>query len=109
MRSRARDLLVSRQLNPTLRATPAVTSPNIRQSSAVLDAATAALRQEYGPSFAAFTGSVTIPENACRTDYDALMLQLEKRYTHNFMARVAYTLSYSRGNTSGVGVPASPF
>jgi hypothetical protein len=40
------DMLMSLQLNPTLRATTAVTSPNIRQSSAILDQATAELRQE---------------------------------------------------------------
>jgi hypothetical protein len=109
VRAFARDLLISRQLNPTLRATTAVTSANVRQSSAVLDAATAALRAEHGSSFAAFSGSVTIPENAGKTDYDALMLQVEKRYSRNFSTRVAYTLSYSRGNTAGQGVPASPF
>jgi hypothetical protein len=37
------------------------------------------------------------------------MLQVEKRYSRNFSTRVAYTLSYSRGNTAGQGVPASPF
>jgi hypothetical protein len=106
----ARDLLISRQLNPTLRGTPDVaTSPVARQSSALLDQATAALRQQYGAGFNAFTGSVTIPENAAKTDYDAVMFQLEKRYSNNFSARVGYTLSYSRGNTSGAGVPASGF
>jgi hypothetical protein len=105
----ARDLLISRQLNPTLRATPAVTSANVRQSSALLDQATAGLRDVYGANFAAFTGSVTIPENAAKTDYDAVMFQVEKRYSNNFSARVAYTLAYSRGNTSGAGVPASGF
>jgi hypothetical protein len=44
-----------------------------------------------------------------KTDYDALLLQLEKRFTHNWSARVAYTLSYSRGNTTGSGLPASGF
>ena len=104
----ARDLLMSRQLNPTLRATTAITSPNVRQSSALLDQATAALQAEYG-SFAAFTGSVTIPENVGKTDYDALMFQVEKRYSNNFSTRVAYTLSYSRGNTTSSGVAASGF
>ena len=44
------DMLMSLQLNPTLRATTAVTSPNIRQSSAILDQATAELREKYGPA-----------------------------------------------------------
>ena len=109
VRAFARDLLVSRQLNPTLRATTAVTSPNVRQGSALLTQATAALRERYGAGFANFTGSVTVPENAGETDYDAVMFQVEKRYSNNFSARVAYTLSHSRGNTPGAGVPASGF
>jgi hypothetical protein len=52
---------------------------------------------------------VTTFENVGETDYDALMVQLEKRYSNNYMARVSYTLGYSRGNTSGAGIPASQF
>jgi hypothetical protein len=104
-----RDLLISRQLNPTLRATTAVTSANVRQGSPLLTEATAALRERYGSSFGNFTGGLTIPENVGETDYDAVMFQVEKRYSNNFSARVAYTLSYSRGNTPGAGVPASGF
>jgi hypothetical protein len=105
----ARDLLMSRQLNPTLRATTAVTSTAVRQGSAVLTQATEALRAIHGATFANFTGGVTIPENVGETDYDAAMFQLEKRYSNNFSARVAYTLSYSRGNTSANGIAASGF
>jgi hypothetical protein len=106
---RSRDMLMSLQLNPTLRATTAVTSPNIRQSSAMLDAATAQLRQKYGPSFAAFTGGVTMPVNLGKTDYDALMMQFDKRFSHNYSARVSYTLAHSRGNTSGAGIAGSNY
>jgi hypothetical protein len=105
----SRDMLLSKQINPTLRATTAVTSPNIRQSSALLDQATAELRQKYGPSFAAFTGSVTVPENTGKTDYDALMVQVDRRFSSGYSARVSYTLAYSRGNTSGAGVATSGF
>ena len=104
-----RDMLMSLQLNPTLRATTAVTSPNIRQSSATLDAATAQLQQKYGPSFTPFTGGVTVPLNEGETDYDALMMQLDKRFSSNYSARVSYTLAKSHGNTSGAGVVASGF
>ncbi len=103
-----RDLLMARQLNPTLRATTAVTSPNVRQGSAALTTATTALQAKY-PGFAPFSFVVTIPENVGETDYDALMLQVEKRYSHNFSARVSYTLAHSRGNTPGGGVPTSGF
>src|SRR5690606_12274411 len=84
-----------------------VTSPNVRQGSATLSRITEALQQRYA-GFEPFTGAVTTFQNVGETDYDALMLQLEKRYSNNFMARVSYTLAYSRGNTSGAGIPTSP-
>jgi hypothetical protein len=103
-----RDQLMAVALNPTLRATTAVTSPNVRQGSTRLTQITTGLQQVY-PGFAPFTGAVTTFENVGETDYDALMMQVEKRYTDNWMARVSYTLASSRGNTSGAGAPASPF
>jgi hypothetical protein len=103
-----RDQLMAVALNPTLRATTAVTSPNVRQGSATLAAITTALQQRY-PGFAPFTGAVTTFRNVARTDYDALMFQVEKRYSNNYSARLSYTLSDSRGTTSGAGIPASPF
>ena len=75
----------------------------------MLDAATAQLQQKYGPSFTPFTGGVTIPVNEGETDYDALMVQLDKRFSNNYSARVSYTLAKSHGNTSGAGVAASGF
>jgi hypothetical protein len=114
--AQARDLLVARALNPTLRTTTTgapttvvAGSQNRRQGSALLTEQTEALRAIYGPDFVNFSGAVTTFENAAQTDYDAVMVQLEKRYSNNFSARVSYTLSYSDGNTSGVGAPASPF
>ena len=104
----SRDLLMSRDLNPGLRSTTAVTSGLVRQGSAELTAAVAALAAKY-PGFGNFTTNVTIPVNVAKTDYDALLLQLEKRFSHNWSARVAYTLSYSRGNSTGSGLPASGF
>lgn len=47
--------------------------------------------------------------NAGETDYDALQMQVEKRFSQGFSARVAYTLSYSRGNTSANFIPNSNF
>ena len=103
-----RDMLMAVALNPTLRATTAVTSPNVRQGSARLSTITSGLQARYA-GFGPFTGIVTTFENVGETDYDALMFQVEKRHSHNFSARVSYTLAYSRGNTSGAGAPASPF
>jgi hypothetical protein len=105
----SRDLLISRDLNPTLRATPVVAqSPNVRQGSDLLRQATAELQAIY-PGFVPFTTGVSIPVNAARTDYDAVLVALEKRFSSNYSARVAYTYSYSRGDTTGVGVPTSGF
>ena len=50
-----------------------------------------------------------MPLNVGETDYDALMLQFDKRFSNNYSARVSYTLAHSRGNTSGTGVAASGF
>jgi hypothetical protein len=104
----ARDLLMSKNLNPGLRATTNVTSPLIRQGSAELSAAVDALSDTY-PGFDPFSTNVTIPVNTGETDYDAVMLQAEKRFARNWSLRGAYTLAYSRGNTSAGGVPASGF
>jgi hypothetical protein len=103
-----RDQLMAVALNPTLRATTSVTSPNVRQGSATLSTITAGLQQTY-PGFAPFTGNVTTYDNVGETDYDALMVQVEKRYSNNYMARISYTLAHSRGNTTGAGIPTSQF
>ena len=107
--SRGRDLLMSRTLNPQVRSNPVVASSTlIRVPSADLIAATAELAQKY-PGFAPFTTAVTQNMNVGELDYNALMLQLKKRYSNNFSAQVSYTLAKSRGNTSGNGAPASNF
>jgi hypothetical protein len=54
-----------------------------------------------------FVASVFTPVNRGRTEYDAFQAQLEKRWSRNHRFRVAYTLSSSRGNTTGVGIPQS--
>ena len=56
-----------------------------------------------------FVGQVLVRENLGQTDYDALMMQVEKRFSQNYSARVSYTLAYSSGNTSGNGIPQSSF
>jgi Carboxypeptidase regulatory-like domain/TonB dependent receptor/TonB-dependent Receptor Plug Domain len=86
----ARDLFMLQDLNPGLRDTPD---------------RTATLRR-IDPAFVA---AVNTPVNAGETDYDALQMQVEKRYSNNWSARASYTLAYSRGNTSGAGNPTSGF
>jgi hypothetical protein len=105
----SRDLLMSKDLNPGLRATTAATSALQRiYPSADLQQAYTVLRQRY-PGFADFTTGVTQPQNVGRVDYDALLVAFNKRFSQNYSARVSYTLAYSRGNTSGGAVPASGF
>ncbi|HET7618266.1 MAG TPA: hypothetical protein VFK20_07140, partial [Vicinamibacterales bacterium] len=104
----SRDLLMSKDLNPGLRATTAVTSPVVRQGSDELDAAMVELEAKY-PGFAPFTTGVSQPQNVGKLDYDALMVSVNKRFSQNYSARVSYTLAYSRGNTPGAGVPTSGF
>jgi hypothetical protein len=107
----SRDLLMSFDLNAGLRATTAVTSPVQRiYPQPALVSAYATLDQKYpGFSSTPFTGAVTQPLNVGKVDYDALLVAFNKRFSHNYSARVSYTLAYSRGNTSGNGVAASNF
>ena len=86
----ARDLLISQNLNPGLRASTSRTSPIVRVS----------------PEFAS---SVFTLVNGGSTDYDALQLMLEKRFSNNWSARVSYTLADGRGNVSGDGTDGSSF
>ena len=106
----SRDLLMSKDLNAGLRNTTAVTDAVRRVfPQPELVGAYEVLRQKYGAGFVDFTGAVTQPQNIGRVDYDALMLSFNKRFSHNYSARVSYTLAYSRGNTSGNGVAGSGF
>ena len=105
----SRDLLMSKDLNAGLRNTTSVTDPVLRNfPQPELVAAYEVLRQKY-PGFANFTTGVTQPLNIGRVDYDALMIGFNKRFSHNYSARVSYTLAYSRGNTSGNGIAGSGF
>ena len=90
IRGMSRDLLMTKDLNPGLRDTTAVTST---------------LRR-IDPNFVA---AVNLPVNVGRTDFDSLAVQLEKRLSHGFTTRASYTLSKARGNTSGAGNVASGF
>ena len=56
-----------------------------------------------------FVGQVLERVNIGVTNYDALMMQIEKRFAQNYSLRVSYTLANSRGHTSGNGIPQSPF
>jgi hypothetical protein len=88
--ARARDQLMLQDLNPGLRVTTARTSTLVRVNPA-------------------FAGAVNTPVNVGSIDYDALQMALVRRFSSNYSFRVSYTLGYSRGDTSGLGAPTSPF
>jgi hypothetical protein len=47
--------------------------------------------------------------NRGEVDYNAVMLQMKKRFSRNYSAQVSYTYGRSRGNTSGNGAPVSNY
>lgn len=107
--SMGRDLLMAFNLNPQVRSVPLVSASTLRRvPNATLNGAVATLAQKY-PGFAPFTTNVTQFVNEGTLDYDALMLQFKKRFSHNYSTQVSYTLGKSRGNTSGNGAPLSNF
>ena len=107
--SQGRDLLMTKALNPQFRSSATVTGSTLqRVGSSTLSTALAALQDKY-PGFVPFTGAVTQFLNLGQTDYNALMLQLKKRFSHNYSAQVSYTYGRSHGNTSGNGAAASNF
>ena len=77
-------------LNPGLRATTARTATLVRVDPAS-------------------SRRCSQPVNAGEIDYDALEMALVKRFASDYSFRVSYTLGYSRGNTSGAGIPQSSF
>jgi hypothetical protein len=85
-----RDQFMTLNLNPGLRATTA----------------RAAAVTRVDPNF---VGAVNTYVNDGRTEYDAVQVGLEKRYSHNYSFRASYTYSKGRGNTSGNGAPGSSF
>ena len=110
VRSQGRDMLMTLNLNPLFRSSTVVAAATpIRIGSSTLTAATAALQAKY-PGFVPFTAAVSQVINAGQIDYDALMLQMKKRFSHNYSAQVSYTYGKSRGNTSGLtNAPVSNF
>jgi hypothetical protein len=78
------DMFLARNLNPMVRANTSRTGPITR-----VDA--------FGVLGEAYNAQVWVMENTGSSDYDALNLSLEKRYTNNWSGRVSYSLSKSRG------------
>jgi hypothetical protein len=107
--NRQRDMLMVLNLNPQVRSNPVVGNSTLtRIGSPTLTTAFAAL-QAVHPDIKPFTANVNQFVNTGKVDDNALMLQLKKRYSHNYSAQVSYSFGHSRGNTSGSGAPGSNF
>jgi hypothetical protein len=85
-----RDQFMSYQLNPGVRTSTSRTGTVVR----------------VDPNYAAAVNTIV---NEGRTEYDAVMAMLEKRYSNNYQFRLSYTWAKGSGNTSGTGAPASNF
>jgi hypothetical protein len=107
--SQQREMLMVLNLNPQFRASTVVAQATpVRIGSATLTQAMAELQAIY-PGFVPYTGAVNQFVNRGEVDYNAIMLQLKKRFSHSYSAQVSYTYGKSRGNTTGNGAPGSNF
>jgi hypothetical protein len=79
-----RDMFLSKNINPAVRVDTTRTGALTRQDA-------------FGILGEPYTQQVWLIENTGWSDYDALNLALEKRYSHNWSGRISYSLSKSRG------------
>jgi hypothetical protein len=89
VRSWNRDQLINFDLNPARRVDTTRTG---RLEYTDLDK----LAQRLGVS--AFGNQVLTRTNDGSSEFDGMNLQLEKRYSHHWAARVSYSMGYARGN-----------
>ncbi len=109
LHSQQREMLMALALNPQFRASTVVAQATpVRIGSTTLTQATAELQQIY-PGFVPYTGAVNQFVNRGEVNYNAIMVQMKKRFSHNYSAQVSYTYGRSRGNTTGNGAPTSNF
>jgi hypothetical protein len=79
-----RDMFLARNLNPAVRVDTSRTGALVRVNA-------------FGVLDEQYSQQVWVMENTGESDYDALNLSLEKRYSNNWSGRVSYSLSKSRG------------
>jgi hypothetical protein len=84
IRMRNKDMFLSRNLNPMVRANTSRTGPIER-----VDA--------FGVLGEPYLQQVWVMENTGEANYDGLNLSLDKRYSNNWSGRVSYSLSKSTG------------
>lgn len=95
-----RDMLIYYNLNPARRA-------NTTRAGALTYTDTLGIARQLGVP--EFRNNVYTIRSDAQTEYDGLNLQLEKRYSNNWSARVSYALSSARGNTEGSGTDTNQF
>jgi len=86
VRTTGRDLFLQRNLNPMIRANTSRTGPITR-----VDA--------FGVLGEPYNTKVWLVENTGKSQYDALNLQVEQRFSKYWSGRASYSLSSSRGTT----------
>jgi hypothetical protein len=95
-----RDMLIYYNLNPGLRVD--TTSGGRIERTDLLGVAS-----QLGIS--PFVNQLRTIRNDAQTEYDGLNLQLERRSSQRWGARLSYSLSYARGNTEGSGTDNNDF
>jgi len=79
-----RDMFLSKNINPAVRVNTTRAGALTRQDA-------------FGILGESYAQQVWLIENTGWSDYDAMNLALEKRYSHNWSGRISYSLSKSRG------------
>jgi len=95
-----RDRPITYNLNPGRRASTGRTAAITRT-----DIGGIASRLGLSP----FATDVFIREFIASSDYDGLNVQVEKRFSDRWGARISYALGYGRGNTDGTPTAANSF
>ena len=89
VRSWNRDQLINFDLNPSQRV-------DTTRTGRLVYTDLNNLARRLGVS--AFGNQVLTRTNAGSSEFDGMNVQLEKRYSHNWAARVSYSMGYARGN-----------
>jgi hypothetical protein len=95
IRMKGKDMFVNPDLNIGTRLNTSRTGPFIRTDPFGV------LNPSLSPGEAPYVATVRLLSTPGYSDYDAMNLSLEKRYSNNWSVRAAYALGYSRGVVRG--------
>jgi hypothetical protein len=95
-----RDQPLRYNLNPGVRSSTSRTAPITR-----VDFLGIASQLGLSP----FVDDVYVVDNIAESEFDGLNVQLEKRFSNYWSARVSYGLGFGRGNTSGLPTAVNDF